>query len=121
VFVPGGDPGDAGAEASERDTVPLSALKMPDDQEQMTPPEVGDEVNYQVTGKVVSINGDQAVIERETINGQPFDPGQNLCLIRDWQFVQAVQERATSVFQPDTAKRQVHIISFMICCQPPDG
>ena len=55
------------------DTVPLALLAMPDDQEKMEPPAVGDEVNYQVTGKVTAINGSNAVIERTSINGQPVD------------------------------------------------
>lgn len=45
-------------------------LSMPDDQEQMQPPEVGDVVNYQVTGKVVAIEGSYAEIQRQSINGQ---------------------------------------------------
>lgn len=43
---------------------------MPDEQEQMTPPEIGDEVNYQVTGKVTAINGGVATIQRTNINGK---------------------------------------------------
>ncbi len=53
------------------DSVPLESLAMPDDSEQMTPPEVGDEVNYQVTGKVVSIEGGVAQVQKTSINGQP--------------------------------------------------
>lgn len=60
--------------AKNLDTIPLDSLAMPDDQEQMQPPEVGDEVNYQVTGKVVSIDGGNAQIERTSINGNPV-PG----------------------------------------------
>lgn len=63
-------PVDAESEAINLDTVPLDALSMPDDQEQMQPPEVGDVVNYQVTGKVVAIEGNMARIERQSINGQ---------------------------------------------------
>lgn len=59
--------------AGSTDTVPLALLSMPDDTEKMQPPAVGDEVNYQVTGKVTAINGGNAVIERTTINGQPVD------------------------------------------------
>jgi hypothetical protein len=55
---------------AQRDEVPVDLLSMPDEEEQMTPPEVGDEVNYTVTGKVVRITGGRAVIERKTINGQ---------------------------------------------------
>jgi hypothetical protein len=64
-----GDP-DALSQAVNTDTVPLDLLSMPDDQEQMQPPEVGDVVNYQVTGKVVAIEGDYAKVERQSINGQ---------------------------------------------------
>ncbi len=65
-------PGDPNAEsqANNVDTVPLDTLAMPDDQEQMQPPEVGDVVNYQVTGKVVAIEGNMAKVERQSINGQ---------------------------------------------------
>jgi hypothetical protein len=62
------------SQASNTDTVPLSMLSMPDDQEQMQPPEVGDVVNYQVTGKVVAIEGACATIQRQSINGQDL-PG----------------------------------------------
>ena len=58
------------SESVNTDTVPLDMLSMPDDQEQMQPPDVGDVVNYQVTGKVVAINGDYAKVQRQTINGQ---------------------------------------------------
>lgn len=57
--------------AAQTDSVPISALQMPDDQEQMQPPEVGDVVNYQVAGKVLAINGDMAQVQRTSINGQP--------------------------------------------------
>jgi hypothetical protein len=53
------------------DTIPLNALAMPDDQEQMQAPQVGDEVNYQVTGKVVSIDGNTATVQKTSINGEP--------------------------------------------------
>jgi hypothetical protein len=59
-----------------RDTVPADLLAMPDDSEQMTTPEVGDEVTYTVTGKVVSIDGGNAVIERRTINGKDLAASQ---------------------------------------------
>lgn len=58
------------AAPSAIDTVPVAALSMPDESEQMTPPEVGDEVTYQVTGKVTAINGEIATIERTSVNGQ---------------------------------------------------
>jgi hypothetical protein len=52
------------------------------------------------------------------MDSQSLGPSQNLRLIPYRQFFQAVKERASSVFQPDTANRQVHCISYMICCQP---
>ena len=67
---------DTGGRATDdMDTVPLDMLSMPDDQEQMQPPEVGDVVNYQVTGKVVAIEGNDATVQRQSINGQEL-PGQ---------------------------------------------
>jgi hypothetical protein len=75
-YGPGGH-GDVNAlsEAANMDTVPVSLLSMPDDQEQMQPPEVGDVVNYQVTGKVTAIEGNYAKVERQSINGQEM-PGE---------------------------------------------
>lgn len=67
--------GDDGAPDYQTDCVPIDLLAMPDDQEQMQPPAVGDVVNYQVTGKVVAIEGDCARIERQTINGQEVPGG----------------------------------------------
>ena len=71
--MPMPEPG--GGHSCEKDTVPLSALGMPDETEQLTPPEVGDEVNYSVAGKVVSISGQNAVIARTAINGQELGGG----------------------------------------------
>lgn len=67
--------GEFSPDADNMDTVPLDALAMPDDQEQMQPPQVGDVVNYQVTGKVTAIEGDVAKVLRTSINGQDL-PGQ---------------------------------------------
>jgi hypothetical protein len=61
---------DALPQGVNMDTVPLNLLSMPDDQDQMQPPDVGDVVNYQVTGKVVAIEGSNAMIQRQSINGQ---------------------------------------------------
>lgn len=58
---------------SDQDCVPLSALQMPDESEQMQAPEVGDKVQYTVEGTVARIDGDEAYVDRDTINGQPFD------------------------------------------------
>ena len=65
------------SEMGNMDAVPLSMLSMPDDQEQMQPPEVGDVVNYQVTGKVVAIEGNYAEIQRQSINGQELQDDDN--------------------------------------------
>ncbi|HEX3625135.1 MAG TPA: hypothetical protein VH280_06905 [Verrucomicrobiae bacterium] len=65
------------SDVANTDTVPLTMLAMPDDQEQMQPPEVGDVVNYQVTGKVVAIEGDCARVQRQSINGQELQNSQN--------------------------------------------
>jgi hypothetical protein len=55
------------------DCVPLSALGMPDEQEQMQAPEVGDKVQFTIEGTVNRIEGDQAFVARESINGQPVE------------------------------------------------
>lgn len=55
----------------DEDCVPLQALEMPGEDEQMNTPEVGDPVNYQVEGKVTRIEGPNAYIKRTTVNGQP--------------------------------------------------
>lgn len=56
--------------AGMEDCIPLSSLATPDAEEQMTNPEVGDEVNYQVTGKVTRIEGENAYVQKTSINGQ---------------------------------------------------
>lgn len=52
--------------------VPLDSLSMPDDKDQMTPPEVGDVVNAQVEGKVSRIEGENAYVVATSINGKPI-------------------------------------------------
>jgi hypothetical protein len=70
--APAGAPGaDAGGMDNDQQCVPLDALAMPDEQEQMNPPAVGDSVSYQVEGKVVRIDGKNAYVEPTAINGQP--------------------------------------------------
>ena len=58
------------AMAPMEDSVPLAALAMPDEGDQMQPPVVGDVVNYQVTGKISRIEGGQAFVSKQTVNGQ---------------------------------------------------
>jgi hypothetical protein len=74
--IAGSPPAGPGPGAITRDTVPTDALGMPDEDEQMEAPEVGDEVTYTVTGNVVSIEGGNAVIERKTINGRDLAASQ---------------------------------------------
>lgn len=50
--------------------VPLAALGIPGEGEQMENPEVGDLVDYQVSGKVTRIEGDKAYVMPEAVNGQ---------------------------------------------------
>lgn len=52
--------------------VPVEALAMPDEAEKMTPPEVGDRVSYTVEGKVSRIEGPNAYVTVETVNGEPL-------------------------------------------------
>jgi len=65
---------DKGSDMGGLDCVPLSALNMPDDQEQMQAPEQGDKVTYSIEGTVEKIEGDEAYVKRESINGQPVQP-----------------------------------------------
>lgn len=58
------------------DTLPIDSLAVPDEDEQMVAPEVGDRVTYTVEGRVVSVNGNQAVIRRESVNGRPVESAQ---------------------------------------------
>ena len=61
------------------DCVSLKSLAMPDPDsgDQMANPEVGDRVNYQVEGTVTRIEGDNAYVKRETINGEPVEDDDN--------------------------------------------
>lgn len=66
---------DSPESGSGEDCVPLAALAMPDSEsgDQMTNPEVGDKVNYQIQGTVTRIEGENAYVKRESVNGQPVD------------------------------------------------
>lgn len=55
-----------------KDVVPADVLAMPGEDEQMAQPEPGDKVQYTIEGTVEKIENGQAVIKRETINGQPI-------------------------------------------------
>lgn len=69
VSEPDGDVPMSGGE----DCVPLSALAMPDadNGDQMANPEPGDKVSYTVDGAVTRIEGGNAYVKRDAVNGQP--------------------------------------------------
>lgn len=50
--------------------VPLRALAMPDESEQMEPPAVGDAIQFNGEGKVSRIEGDNAYVTLSAVNGQ---------------------------------------------------
>lgn len=58
------------ASGSGDQAIPIAALAMPDDQQQMANPEPGDVVTYEVQGKVTRVEGETAYVTPETINGQ---------------------------------------------------
>ena len=61
--------------AAAEDCVPLSALAMPDSEngDQMASPEVGDKVTYSIDGTVTRIEGSNAYVKRDSVNGEPVD------------------------------------------------
>lgn len=72
--TPAAAPGPEPDSDDREQCVPVAALAMPDDQEQMAPPEVGDKVSYQVEGTVTRVEGDEAYVQPESINGQEVGP-----------------------------------------------
>lgn len=69
-----GAPDDAAekpAGAASEQCVPLDALAMPDDADQMANPEPGDPVSYTVEGKVMRVSGDMAYVQPTAVNGKP--------------------------------------------------
>lgn len=64
---------EAPASGSIEQCVPLASLGVPGEGEQMENPEVGDQVNFEVAGKVTRIEGDKAYVMPESINGQPVE------------------------------------------------
>jgi hypothetical protein len=51
--------------------VPLKSLAMPGDDDKLNNPEMGDTVEFHAQGKVATIDGDNAVVSIDTINGAP--------------------------------------------------
>ena len=66
-------PGTSSPASANEQCVPLMALAMPEEGDQMASPEVGDVVTYTVEGKVTRIEGDMAYVEPETVNGKPVE------------------------------------------------
>lgn len=52
--------------------VPVAAVSVPDEGEQMAAPEPGDTVRYEVEGKVDHVAGGHVYVDPATINGQPM-------------------------------------------------
>jgi hypothetical protein len=55
----------------QEDCVPVSALAQPGEDEQMNPPGIGDVVQYQKEGTVSRIEGDNAYVKVQAVNGKP--------------------------------------------------
>lgn len=55
--------------------VPLAALAQPDEQEQMQPPAPGDKATAQIDYTVTRVEGDNAYITLDGVNGQPINNG----------------------------------------------
>lgn len=56
--------------AGMEDCIPLEALAMPDESEQMQSPAVGDKVQYGVEGEITRIEGENAYVKKTAVNGQ---------------------------------------------------
>lgn len=56
---------------TNEDCVSLSALAVPGEDEQMESPAVGDKVQYTTEGTITRVEGDQAYVKREAVNGEP--------------------------------------------------
>jgi hypothetical protein len=65
------EPQDSGA--MMEDCVPLDALAMPDESEQMENPAVGDKVQYTVEGTITRIEGGDAYVKKSAVNGQKIE------------------------------------------------
>jgi hypothetical protein len=54
--------------------VPINSLKRPGEDEQMQNPAEGDVVSLYAEGKVSRIDGDNAYIQVDSVNGKPMNP-----------------------------------------------
>lgn len=52
--------------------VPVSALQMPGEDEQMNSPTVGDKVSFHGEGTLTRIEGEEAYVKPESANGKPM-------------------------------------------------
>lgn len=52
--------------------LPLVSLQMPGEDDKMQSPGVGDPVSVYAEGKIMSINGEQAQVQFDTVNGKPL-------------------------------------------------
>lgn len=55
----------------QEDCVPISALSQPGEDDQMNPPAQGDLVQYQKEGTVTRIEGENAYVKVNSVNGKP--------------------------------------------------
>ena len=61
-----------GAMPSSEVCVPLSALASPGEDDQLQTPAVGDLAQFQSEGKISRIEGDNAYVTVESVNGKPL-------------------------------------------------
>lgn len=64
-------PQEHAAMPSGDDCVPVASLASPGEDEQMQTPAVGDLVQYQKEGKISRIEGDNAYVTVQSVNGKP--------------------------------------------------
>jgi hypothetical protein len=58
-----------GAMSVKEHCIPVAALAMPDESEQLVNPERGDRVTYTVEGTLDRIEGDKAIVKVDAVNG----------------------------------------------------
>lgn len=70
---PMGDEAEAAPMAENEVCIDLASLAMPDDQDQMQPPAIGDKVQASIEGEVSRIVGDKAYVTMTAVNGNPVE------------------------------------------------